>query len=343
MRQLASIQVIRDIKPIKDADNIEVVSILGWNVVSKKGEFSLGDKCVYFEVDSFLPIEERYEFLRGSSYRKNDFVGEGFRLKTIRLRGQLSQGLALPLQEFTEISEEVAIVGTEVTELLGIKKWELPEAQGSFGTIAGSFPAWVSKTDETRIQSVEAVLEELHGKPYYIATKLDGTSVSMGRWQGEFWVAGRNTKLKDDGLSTAWSFAHKKNLVISSIAWDKDYTIQGEFCGPGIQKNSLRLMEPEWYVFNVIDPEKNTRLPLDEMLEFCAHHGLTCVPVEERADSFEYPTVDSLLERAEGQYSSGKTKEGIVIRSTQPQYSETLRGDLSFKAINNRYLLKDEG
>lgn len=139
MRELASIQVIKDIQPIKDADNIVVVSILGWKVVSKKGEFSLGDKCVYFEVDSFLPIEERYEFLRSSSYRNNDFMGEGFRLKTIKLRGQLSQGLALPLQEFPEISEEVAIAGTEVTELLKIKKWELPEVQGSFGTILGGW------------------------------------------------------------------------------------------------------------------------------------------------------------------------------------------------------------
>jgi len=343
IRELASIQLAKDIKPIVDADNIEVVSILGWNVVSKKGEFVVGDKCVFFEVDSFLPIEERYEFLRGSSYRNNDFMGEGFRLKTIRFRGQLSQGLALPLQAFPEISGGSAEFGDDVTELLNIKKWELPEVQGTFGTAAGPFPAWVSKTDEMRIQSVEGVLEELQGKPYYISTKMDGTSVSMGRWQGEFWVAGRNRMYKDDNTSSAWIFAHKNKLVESSAKWAKDYTIQGEFCGAGIQGNKLRLLEPEWYIFNVIDPNTNIRLPLDEMLEFCEQQKLTCVPIEERGDSFEYATLDSLLDRAEGQYESGKTKEGIVIRSAMPMYSKTLRGDLSFKVINNRFLLKDKG
>ena len=343
MRELVSIQTVKDIRPIPDADNIEVVSILGWNVVSKKGEFSAGDKCVFFEVDSFLPIEERYEFLRSSSYRNNDFMGEGLRLKTIRLRGQLSQGLALPLKEFPEISGESAEVDTGVTELLHVKKWELPEVLGTFGTAAGSFPAWVSKTDETRIQSVEGVLEELQGKPYYISTKMDGTSVSMGRWQGEFWVAGRTRMYRDDGKSSAWSFAHKRNLVEASAAWDKDYTLQGEFCGAGIQGNRLKLLEPEWYVFNVIDPYTNYRLPLGNMLEFCEKHGLACVPIEETGYSFGYPTLESLLKRAEGQYASGKTKEGIVIRSIQPEYSEVLRGDLSFKVINNRFLLKEEG
>jgi len=341
MRELASIQVIKDIHPIADAENIEVVSILGWNVVSKKGEFSVGERCVFFEVDSFLPIEERFEFLRGSSYRKNDFMGEGFRLKTIRFRGQISQGLALPLSTFPEIEATQAGVNADVTELLGVRKWELPEVQGSFGTAIASFPAWASKTDETRIQSAEGALEELQGKPYYISTKMDGTSVSMGRRQGEFWVAGRTLMYADDGKSAAWSFAHKNQLVEKASLWEKDYTLQGEFCGAGIQGNRLKLFEPQWYIFNVIDPETNLRLPLDDMLSFCEQNGLACVPIEETGDSFQYPSLDSLLERAEGQYASGMAKEGIVIRSKSPLYSKTLRGDLSFKVINNRFLLKD--
>ena len=144
MRSLASIQAVKDIRAIEGADNIEVVSILGWNVVSKKGEFSAGDECVFFEADSFLPIEERFEFLRGSSYRKNDFMGEGFRLKTIRFRGQLSQGLALPLTAFPEVSGSGADLGTDVTELLGVLKWEMPEVQGTFGTAIGALPHSVS-------------------------------------------------------------------------------------------------------------------------------------------------------------------------------------------------------
>lgn len=341
MRKLASIQIVKDIRPIEFADSIEVVSIPGWNVVSKRGEFSIGDQCVFFEVDSFLPIEERFEFLRGSSYRKNDFMGEGFRLKTIRFRGQLSQGLALLLEAFPEIDPETVEVDTDLTELLHVRKWELPEVQGTFGTAIASFPAWASKTDETRLQSVVDVLDELKGKPYYISTKMDGTSVSMGRWQGEFWVAGRTRMYADDGRSSAWSYAHKAQLVEKSALWDKDYTIQGEFCGAGIQGNKLKLLEPQWFVFSVIDPDTNMRLPLEEMQAFCEEQGLNCVPIEEVDSSFNYPSIESLLERAEGQYASGKTKEGIVVRSTHPVYSKTLRGDLSFKVINNRFLLKD--
>jgi len=341
MRKLASIQTVRDIRPIEGADSIEVISILGWNVVSKRGEFSVGEKCVFFEVDSFLPIEERYEFLRSSSYRKNEFMGEGFRLKTIKFRGQISQGLALPLTAFPEIDAGTCEIDTDVTDLLRVTKWELPEVQGTFGTAAGPFPAWVSKTDETRIQSAEDAIEELRGNPYYISTKMDGTSVSMGRWQGEFWIAGRTRTYKDDGRSSAWDFAHKMGIVKKAELWNKDYTVQGEFCGAGIQKNRLKLLEPQWYVFNVIDPETNRRLPLEEMLEFCRKQGLTTVPIEETGDAFDY-TLDTLLQRAEGTYSSGMAKEGIVVRSTHPRYSTALRGDLSFKVINNRFLLKDE-
>ncbi|MCL2632757.1 MAG: 2'-5' RNA ligase [Coriobacteriia bacterium] len=341
MRKLVSIQIVKDIRPIASADSIELVTILGWGVVTKKNEFSIGQKCVFFEVDSFLPTEERFEFLRSSSYRKNDFMGEGFRLKTAKLRGEMSQGLAMPLSDFPELSENIEI-DTDLAEILGVRKWEAPETESSFGTIAESFPTWVSKTDETRVQSAEGVIAELHGKPYYISTKLDGTSISMGRKDGEFWVAGRNALHKDDGKSSAWKYARKMNIEVSSETWEKDYTIQGEFCAGGIQGNKLRLTEPKWFIFNVIDPDTNKRLPLPEMLEFCENLGLATVPIEETGDSFDYTSISSLLDRAEGQYDSGTTKEGIVIRSIAPMYSETLRSDMSFKVINNKYLLKDK-
>ncbi|MCL1918705.1 MAG: RNA ligase (ATP) [Peptococcaceae bacterium] len=341
-RKLASIQIIKDIHPIPDADVIEVVSILGWKVVGKKGEFSAGDTCVYFEVDSFLPIDQRFEFLRGTSYKRNDFMGEGFRLKTIRLRGQISQGLALPLDVFPEITSAHQEIDTDVTELLGVKKWEIPEVQGTFGTSCGAFPSWVSKTDETRLQSVLEVLDEIAGKPYYISTKMDGTSVSMGRRDGEFWVAGRNIRYADDGKASAWQMAHNLGLPDKAKTWDKDYTIQGEFCGQGIQKNPLKLFNPEWYIFNVIDPETHIRLSLSKMLTFCEANGLQPIPIEEKGEKFPYKTVDEMLERAEGQYASGSTKEGIVIRSIEPMYSPVLRSDMSFKVINNKYLLKQK-
>ena len=85
MRKLATIQKIADVKPIDRADAIELVLIKGWQCIAKKGEFKKGDMCIFYEVDSYLPIDTRYEFLRKNSYRNNAFMGEGFRIKTITM------------------------------------------------------------------------------------------------------------------------------------------------------------------------------------------------------------------------------------------------------------------
>ena len=111
---LVSIQEIHGTEPIEGADRIELVKVLGWQCVANKGDFKPGDKCLYFEIDSFLPICDKFEFLRKSSYRKNEYMGEGFRIKSVRLRGQLSQGLALPLSDFPEFSDYE--IGQDVSE-----------------------------------------------------------------------------------------------------------------------------------------------------------------------------------------------------------------------------------
>jgi len=132
-RKLASVQVVWDILPIPGADRIECVSVLGWKCVTKKGEFSKGDRCVYFEIDSFLPVNDTFEFLRSTSYRKSDVLGEGFRLRTQKLRGQVSQGLILPMSILLE--GEYA-TGQDVTKLLGVREWEIPERVTGSGTLA---------------------------------------------------------------------------------------------------------------------------------------------------------------------------------------------------------------
>ena len=116
--------------------------------------------------------------------------------------------------------------------------------------------------------------------------------------------------------------------------------IQGEFCGGGIQGNPLKLIKPEWYVFNISNYDTRKRWSLDEMLTFCDEAGLTHVPIEERGESFDYDSVDNLLARASGRYDSGVIKEGIVVRPITSIYSTTLQAPLSMKVINNDYLLK---
>ena len=120
-RKLASIQRIWKIEPIEGADRIELAYVLGWQCVVNKGQFKPMDLAVYFEIDSFLPIRPEYEFMRASSYKNTDIMGEGFRLKTQKFRGQVSQGLILPVSQFHEIPTEIEL-GADVTEILKVRK-----------------------------------------------------------------------------------------------------------------------------------------------------------------------------------------------------------------------------
>ena len=339
-RKLASIQYIHHITPIEGADRIECIHVLGWQCVAAKGMFHVGELCVYMEVDSFLPIDERFEFLRGSSYRKSELLGEGFRLKTIRCRGQISQGLVQPLSILPMGNYRL---GDDVTAYLGIRKWEVEERVTTCGTIIGVFPEGIAKTDELRVQSYPELIDEFKGvSGYYISTKMDGTSVTMYWKNGRFGVCGRNFEYADGDNCAMWRYAHEHELPerLQSCGVP-DVAIQGEFCGAGIQKNRLKLVRPEWYVFTVIDLKTRRRYALREMQALCETLGLKTVPIEEEGEVFPYDDVEQLLERAKGKYPSGVSKEGIVIRPLEPSYSKIIEGPLSMKVLNNEYLLKE--
>jgi RNA ligase (TIGR02306 family) len=339
-RKLASVQYVHHITPIEGADRIECVHVLGWQCVANKGQFKVGDRCVYMEVDSFLPVCEQFEFLRSNSFKKNEILGEGFRLKTLNFRGQISQGLVQPLSILPEGNYEL---GDDVTALLGIRKWEVEERVTNSGTVIGDFPAGIPKTDELRVQSYPELIEEFKAvNGYYISTKMDGTSVTMYWRDGHFGICGRNYEYADDDKCAMWKYAHE-NGIPERVEENNlpNIAIQGEFCGAGIQKNRLKLVKPEWYVFTMIDLDTHRRLPLAKMRELCELLKLKMVPVEEEKDVFEYDSVEELLERAKGKYASGMNKEGIVIRSIEPVYSKTIEGPLSMKVLNNDYLLKE--
>ena len=128
MRKLASIQRIAEIKEHPNADALELAKVLEWQCCVKKGEFNTGDLCVYCEIDSVMPEREEFEFLRP----------RGFRIKTIRLRGELSQGICFPLDILPEpivaITDDNSI-GTDITETLGVKKYEVPISVSTGGNV----------------------------------------------------------------------------------------------------------------------------------------------------------------------------------------------------------------
>ena len=346
MRKLASVQRIWKIEPIEGADRIELAHVLGWQCVVNKGQFQEMDPAVYFEVDSFLPIAPEYEFLRATSYRKTDIMGEGFRLRTMKFRGQISQGLLLPVSAFSAIPTD-AEVGTDVTELLEVKKWEIEERITTGGTMIGTLPYDIPHTDETRVQAEPELIQAFAGLPYYISTKMDGSSHSVGIDENGFHVTGHNYEYKDDGKSPFYELVKSMGLQAKMEAFAADnklraFTIQGELCAPGIQKNRLKLTKPVWYVFTI--RENGKRVGLTRMLELCEKLQLESVPIEEIGTDLpaKYPTVEALLKRADGNYPRGGKKEGIVIRPTEPVYCELISGALSMKVVSNKYLLKSE-
>lgn len=344
MRKLASIQRIWNIEPIEGADKIELASVLGWRCVVNKGQFNKMDLAVYFEVDSFLPIREEFEFLRNSSYRNSQILGEGFKLRTMKFKGQVSQGLLLPIAAFRELDKKVEL-GEDVSELLKIRKWEVEERVTTGGTIKGNLPPDIPHTDETRIQTEPRLIEEFKGIEYYISSKMDGSSHSIGIDNEGVHVTGHNYEYKDDDSCDFYIYL-KKNDYINKIQefYSKNrmvlLTIQGEFCGPGIQSNPIKLIKPEWYVFTI--RENGERVGLNRMREICQELNLKTVPIEEIDYDLpnKYPSVESLLKRAEGFYETGSPKEGIVIRPTKPIYSNMISTSLSMKVVSNSYLLR---
>ena len=347
MRKLASIQRIWKIEPIEGADRIELAHVLGWQCVVNKGQFQPMDIAVYFEIDSFLPIRDEFEFMRSSSYKKTDIMGEGFRLRTMRFRGQISQGLLLPISQFPEIPKN-AEVGDDVTELLGVRKWEIEERATTGGTVIGTLPYDIPHTDETRVQEAPELIQAFAGLEYYISTKMDGSSHSIGIDENGFHVTGHNYEYKDDGSSSFYKLVKAREYQAKMEDYMKAQglkmlTIQGELCAPGIQKNRLRLAKPEWYVFTI--RENGKRVGLKRMLQICEALDITPVPIEEVDTDLpsKYPTVEALLSRADGEYPNGGKKEGIVIRPTEPVFCPLISASLSMKVVSNKYLLKNDG
>jgi RNA ligase (TIGR02306 family) len=339
-RKLASVQRVLEILPIPNADAIELVKINGWQCVTKKSEFQVGDLGVFFEIDAIPPDTEPFQFLwRPKTHAPGMTCArpEKFRIRTMKLRGALSQGLFMPLDA---LGVQGIAEGTNVTEQLGVEKYEAPPPEG-MGEFRAQFPAFIPKTDELRVQSVPDVLGELHGNPYVVTLKYDGTSATfcIDPRDGTFHACGRNFSIRE-GDNLYWRMAHKYGLP-ESLKRFPHLAIQGEIVGPGIQKNRLGLKELTLYAFSIFDFRACRFLDHAAANQVLSELQIPAVAVVEIGESFCH-TQESLVSLAEGYYPGTKNeREGIVIRPQKETRSEVLAGRLSFKAISNRYLLKD--
>jgi len=342
-RKLASIRQITDIRPIDGADMIELATVGGWNVVvAKNVGHKVGDKVVYCEIDSFLPIKEEFEFLRKSSYKKMGDQ-EGFRLKTIKLRGQVSQGLILPISvlPITQFASANTLPeGMDVTEMLDIVKYEPPIPAELSGKVKGLFPSFIPKTDEERVQNLTKEYEEWKFQSkhqFYVTEKLDGSSATYYIKDSEFGVCSRNLELVETEGNTFWKVARELNLEENMKATGKNISLQGELIGEGIQGNPYGIKGHTVRFFTGFDIDKYQRIPFPELVVMLSDMGLKYVPVLNQDFGFLLPdTVEEMLKYAEGKSAlNDKTeREGVVVRS--------MDGTISFKAISNKFLLNEK-
>ncbi len=350
MRKLASIQSVNAVEPIPNADAIEKIRVLGWWVVVKKGEHQPGDKLVYCEIDSLLPERSEFEFLRASSFKpaQMDATGAetltaGFRIKTVRLRGQVSQGICFSLSILPP--DAPTEEGADVTDLLGVVKWEPPLPVGMGGKVKGLFPGFLPKTDETRVQILEAVLEKNRGKLFYVTEKLDGTSFTAFIRQGEFGICSRNLWMDEADESNvlirvARCMRLEEKLRAARERLGHDLAIQAEVIGPGIQKNKYALPAVTLRVFSVLNVDTYKLLDHAESLSLLAEMELESVP-QLGSLALEH-TVDELVAFSEGTSALNPKvqREGVVLRPLTEEYDDVIGGRLSFKAINPKFLLK---
>ena len=354
IRQLVTQRQISNLQPIEGADRIELATVDGWKVVVKKGEFKVGDRGVYFEIDSFLPkSDERFAFLmqKGSSREYNGTVGAI--LRTVRLRGQVSQGLILPLGLFSD--EELA--AESMQDALGIQKWEPPIPAELHGDVAGPLPKHLFPvTEQERVQnlSFDQVDELLKNEPDLIAeVKLDGTSMSVYHNNGVYGVCGRNWEFKPTTVNSLTRAADALNLKGRLAELGRNIALQGELVGYGINGNNEQLRGQEFVIFDIwlIDEMRYASFaekidtifrlfgleelePIGELLQI--HSRLVPVLVAE-IDSSTNPSnfVERILNLANGVSRNPTVKrEGLVFKTRDRR--------ISFKAISNDYLLGEQ-
>lgn len=346
MRKLASIQRIQEVKDIENSDFLYHYRINNWWVVGKKDEFQVSDLVIYFEIDSWIPSSLAPFLSKGKEPRTFNGV-QGERLRTIKLRGALSQGLILayPNEGYPPTSDEDE--GTDLTEILNIQKYEKPVPTQLAGMMKGNFPSFIPKTDQERIQNFTSKqYSELQDMNFEVSEKLDGSSMTVYYNDGEWGVCSRNVDLKLDQEGNSFVEMYKSlqeifehirlHTKIENIAF------QGELIGGKIQGNAYKIDGYHFYMYNIFDIDTQTYLKPQDAFDYTdgyQHARFDYVPLVRFRTSLKalgVTDIDSLLNYAEGKSLLNKDtgREGIVFKACD--------GSTSFKVISNKWLLKNE-
>ena len=340
MRKLATIRKIDELNPIEGADAIECAVVGGWKVVVKKGEYAVGDLAVYLEIDSWVPTELASFLSKGKEPREFEGI-KGERLRTVKLRGQLSQGLLLPLEPTCANIVSELFDGLDVSFPLNIIKWERPMNAQLAGMAKGNFPTQIPKTDQERAQNLKKEIAGAAeaGLQFEVTEKLEGSSMTVYLIDGEFGVCSRNLDLKEEGGTTFWEVARRDDIEDKMrIAGLNNFAIQGELIGPGIQGNIYKLNNPMFMVFDVYNINAGSYLTPHDRRALIKVLDIPHAPVMLSDKDLGVGSIEEILQWAEAKSVmgdiTGPEREGIVFKE--------VNGGMTFKAISNKYLLGEK-
>jgi len=341
-RKLASVQLIAEVRDIPNADNLQHYRINGWWVVDRKDQYQISDKVIYLEIDSWVPTELAPFLSKGKEPREFNGI-KGERLRTIKLRGAVSQGLIIRASSlFAELPDNTPLEeGTDVTEVLGIQKWEKPIPTQLAGQMKGNFPAFLRKTDQERIQNIPSRDLETWAlsHTFQISEKLDGSSMSCYFYNDAWGVTSRNIDLKLDQeansfVDTFRTYESRLNQLAEHLAFVgvPDFAVQGELVGGNIQGNQYNVNPLRYFIYDIYDITTQSYLPPGAVFSLTQQFNLDHVPVIQHTTNL-VPDTTTLLSSAEGiSHLNDSIREGLVFKSDNRE--------VSFKVINNSWLIK---
>jgi RNA ligase (TIGR02306 family) len=336
MRKMATIKKIQEISSIDGADKICAYRIDGWWVVDTIGKFQVGDTAIYLEIDSWVPNQLAPFLSKGTQPRVYEGV-EGERLRTVKLRGQISQGLLLPMKHLTNYGADLDI-GTDVSAELGILKYEPPISAQLSGTVKGLFPSFIHKTDQERIQNLSKEFLEWSFIPdlkWEVSEKLDGSSMTVFFNKGEVGVCSRNLELKEDENNSFWKVARGECLIAKLQSLGLDIALQGELIGEGIQKNPYGIKGQKFLLFDIYDINSGNYYAPSLRQAIARDLRIEHVPIVYNVGLLFKASMNDLLKFSEGKskLNTNTEREGLVFKSYD--------GKNSFKVISNKFLMKN--